>query len=106
MPTSGDARRGDQTFYTLEREWVLQAEGRVVSKLTPNSSEILDILDVRVPAAADPASASADDAILGRALANFEPQRFLDVGARSPHLVVGSTAPTRVAVSQSFEFDP
>jgi hypothetical protein len=105
MHTIGDVRHVDQRFYSLERERVLKAEGRVVSKITPNSSEILDILDVRVPAAPDPASASEDDAILGRALAGLEPRRFLDVGSRTPHLVVGSTAQTRVAVSQTFEFD-
>jgi Glycosyltransferase 61 len=106
MHTIGDARQVDQSFYSLEREWVLRAQGRVVSKLTPNSSEILDILDVRVPAAADPATVPPDEAILEQALANFEPRSFLDVGARSPHLVVGSTAAIRVAVSQSFDFDP
>ena len=106
MHTIGDARQVDQSFYSLEREWVLRAQGRVVSKLTPNSSEILDILNVVVPAAPDPATAPPDDAILERVLATFEPRSFLDVGARSPHLIVGSTAPTRVAVSQSFEFDP
>ena len=49
MHTIGDARRVDQTFHSLERERVLRAQGRVVSKLTPNSSEILDILDVPRP---------------------------------------------------------
>jgi len=106
MHTIGDARQVDQTFYSLEREWVLQAQGRVVSKLTPNSSEILDILGVRVPAAPDSTAASPEDRVLERAVAGFEPRSFLDVGARSPHLVVGSSAPTRVAVSQTFEFDP
>ena len=106
MHTIGDARQVDQSFHSLEREWVLRAQGRVVSKLTPNSSEILDLLDVGVPPAPDPATASADEALLGRALAHYQPRSFLDVGARSPHVVVGSTAPTRVAVSQSFEFDP
>lgn len=106
MHTIGDVRQVDQSFHSLEQEWVLRAEGRVVSKLTPSSSEILDILDIGVPAAPDPTTASADEAVLGRALANYQPRSFLDVGARTPHLVVGSTAPTRVAVSQSFEFDP
>ena len=104
--TIGDARRVDQSFYSLERQRLLRAQGRVVSKISPNSSEILDILDVPVPTARDAATASADDAILERVLANFEPQRFLDVGASSPQLVVGSTAPTRVAVSPRFDFDP
>jgi hypothetical protein len=106
MHTIGHARQVDQSFHSLEREWVLRSQGRVVSKLTPSSSEVLDLLDVPVPAAPDPATAPRDAAILQRVLAQVEPQRFLDVGARSPHVVVGSTAPTRVAVSQSFEFDP
>ena len=104
--TIGDTRRVDHSFYSLERERLLMARGRVVSKISPNSSEILDILDVPVPSAPDAATASADDAILGRVLANLEPRRFLDVGAFSPHLVLGSNAPTRIAVSTRFDFDP
>ncbi|MCE3275118.1 MAG: glycosyltransferase family 61 protein [Propionibacteriaceae bacterium] len=106
MHTIGDARQVDQSFYSLERQLLLRAQGRVVSKISPNSSEILDILDVPVPTARDAAEASANDTVLERVLANFEPRRFLDVGASSPHLVVGSTAPTRVAVSSRFDFDP
>ena len=104
--TIGDARRVNDSFYSLERQRLLMARGRVVSKISPNSSEILDILDVPVPSAPDASTASAADAILGRLLANLEPRRFLDVGASSPHLVLGSTAPTRVAVSTRFDFDP
>jgi hypothetical protein len=104
--TVGDARRVDYSFHSLERQRLLMAQGRVVSKMSPNSSEILDILDVPVPTAPDAATASVEDALLGRVLATFEPRRFLDVGASSPHLVVGSTAPTRVAVSPRFDFDP
>jgi capsular polysaccharide biosynthesis protein len=104
--TIGDARQIDQSFYSLGRQRLLTARGRVVSKISPSSSEILDILDVLVPNAPDTATASAADAILGRVLANLEPRRFLDVGASSPHLVVGSTAQTRVAVSPRFDFDP
>jgi hypothetical protein len=106
MHTIGDARQVDQSFYSLERQLLLRAQGRVVSKISPNSSEILDILDVPVPTARDAAEASANDTVLERVLANFEPRRFLDVGASSPHLVVGSTAQTRVAVSPRFDFDP
>ena len=106
MHTIGDARQVDQSFYSLERQRLLRAQGRVVSKISPNSSEILDILDVPVPTARDAAEASANDTVLERVLANFEPRRFLDVGASSPHLVVGSTAPTCVAVSPRFDFDP
>jgi Glycosyltransferase 61 len=104
--TIGDARGIDQSFYSLKREQVLRAEGRVVTKISPNSSEILDILEVPVPAARESATPSAAEAILERILANFEPQRFLDVGAIGPHLVAGSTTPTRVAVSPRFDFDP
>ncbi len=106
MHTVGDARGIDQSFYSLQGQRVLKARGRVVSKISPNSSEILDILDVPVPTARDAAPPSADDAILARVLANLEPRRFLDLGASSPHLAVGSTAPTRVAVSPRFDFDP
>jgi hypothetical protein len=106
MHTIGDARQVDQSFHTLERALVLKAEGRVVSKVSPNASELLDILDVAVPTASDAATASAGEVILERVLANLDPWRFLDVGASSPHLVVGSTAPTRVAVSRRFDYDP
>lgn len=106
LQTIGNARHVDQTFYTLERELVLSAEGRVVSKLNPNSSEILDILRVPVPPAPDTATRSAGNVILERVIADFEPQSFLDVGAFAPWLVVGSTAPTRVAVCPRFGFDP
>jgi hypothetical protein len=104
--TIGDTRGIDQSFYGLKREQVLRAEGRVVTKISPNASEILDILDVPLPTARDAATASAGDAILERVLANLEPQRFLDVSATGPHLVLGSTAPARVAVSPRFDFDP
>ena len=102
LHTIGDARQVNQSFHTLERERVLRATGRVVLKLNPNSSEILDTLKVPVPAA----TPSGGDPILERALAYFEPRSFLDVGSSTPHLVVGSTAPTRVAVSPHFAFDP
>lgn len=106
MHTIGNARQLDQRFYSLKRETVLRAEGRVVSKITPNASEILDILDVPVPSVRDAGPASAVDRRLARVLADLAPRCFLDVGAASPHLVVESTAPTRVAVSPRFEFDP
>ena len=57
MHTIGDARQVDQSFHSLEPGAGPEAEGRVVSKLTPSSSEVLDILDVPVPAAPDPATA-------------------------------------------------
>jgi hypothetical protein len=104
--TIGNARQVDHSFYSLRQQRLLRAQGRVVSKISPNSSEILDILKVPVPAARDAAIASVDDAILARVVANFEPRSFLDVGASRPHLVVGSTASLRVAVSPRFDFDP
>jgi len=106
LHTIGAARRVDQTFHTLEQERVLSAEGRVVFKLNPNSSEILDVLGVPVPAAVDGAAASDGDATLERVLTHVAPRSFLDVGAATPHLVVGAPAPTRVAVSPRFDFDP
>jgi len=106
LHTIGDARQVDQSFHSLEREWVLRSEGRVVSKLTPSSAEVLDVLGVPVAGAANAATAAADDAELQQVLADFAPESFLDVGARTPGLVLASAAPTRVAVSRSFEFDP
>ncbi len=104
MRTVGDARHLDQSFYSLERQLVLRAEGRFVSKVTPNSSEILDILGVPVATAGPTAPVS--DVILEQTLASLDPGRFLDVGAATPSLVVGSTAPVRVVVSPWFDFDP
>lgn len=104
MHTIGDARGINQSFYSLQRELVLRAEGRSVSKISPNSAEVLNILDVPVPPARDAAPAPASE-VLDRVLASLEPQRFLDVGDSAPHLVVGSSAPTRVAVSPRFDFD-
>ena len=106
MHSIGDVRHVNQSFHTLKRERVLQARGRVVYKINPNASEILDVLGVPVPAAREVAPAAGDDAILQQVVRRAEPQSFLDVGALTPHLVVGSTAPTRVAVSPRFEFDP
>ena len=105
MHTVGDARGVDQTFSSVEHQVVLRAEGRFVSKMTPNSSEVLDQLGVPVPTAPDGATSSAD-AVLARALAGLAPQRFLDVGAARADLVTGCTAPVRVAVSRRFAFDP
>ena len=106
MHTVGDARRVDQSFYSLERERVMRAEGRVVSKVTPNSSEILDILDVPVPAAArDPHGDRATRSSNGSS-PTWSRGACWTWAPPAPHLVVGSTAPTRVAVSPRFDFDP
>ena len=106
LQTIGEARRLEQTFHTLSREHVIEAEGRVVSKLNPNSSEILDILGVPVPPAPAPATGTGGCEILRQFIAELEPRSLLDVGSAVPHLVVGSSAPTRVAVSRRFTFDP
>ncbi len=105
LHTIGKMRQVDQTFYSLGNERVLKAEGRVVSKLTPNSSEVLDRLGVRAPPAPDPARSDRTP-ILDRVIADLEPRSFLEVGAVAPFLIVGSTTPNRVAVSPRFDFDP
>jgi hypothetical protein len=106
MHTIGDARGVNQTFHTLERERALRVKGRFVTKVNPNSSEILDLLDVPVPPAPASAPVTAADAILGQVIRRLGSRSVLDVGAPGPSLVVGSTAATRVAVSRSFDFDP
>lgn len=105
LHTIGDARGVNQSFYSVHRQLVLKAEGRFVSKINPNASEILDILKVPVPAARAGAVTSAAEN-LRQTLADYQPRHFLDVGAASPDLVISSTAPTRVAVSPRFDFDP
>ena len=52
--TIGDARRVAQSFYSLERQRLLTTHGVAVSKISPNSSEILD---GPVPTARDAATA-------------------------------------------------
>lgn len=105
LQTIGQARAVNQHFHTLDHELILRAKGRAVSKVSPNSSEILDILGVDIPPAADLAGTTSQ-AALERVLARFEPKRFLDVGTRDPRLILNSTATTRVAVSAEFGFDP
>lgn len=106
LHTIGNARRVNQTFYSLQRPLVLRAEGRFVSKISPSSAEVLDILNVPVAPNGDAAGAGSIDAIVQQALASLEPRRFLDVGASSPHLLVGCPAGVKVAVSERFDFDP
>ena len=53
LVTIGDARGIHQTFHTLKRQQFVKAEGRVVTKVTPRSSETLDILEVPVKPAPD-----------------------------------------------------
>lgn len=105
MHTVGDALGLDQTFHTLEQERVLSAEGREVSKISPGSSEVLDLLGVPVPAPGGAAPA-AEDVLLARVLTALAPERLLVVGDRAPDLVAGATAEVRVAVSPRFDYDP
>ncbi|SDC66256.1 glycosyltransferase 61 family protein [Nocardioides lianchengensis] len=105
MHTVGDARGVDQTFHTLEHERVLRAEGRVVSKLNPSSSEILDLLQVSVPPARATRPSRADEAAL-QALERLGPNSLLDTGSASPTVVLGSSAAVRVTVNPHFDDDP
>jgi hypothetical protein len=106
LHTVGDARGINQSFHTLRTERVLSAEGRVVSKVTPNSSEVLDLLDVPVAAPRATGTAQPDETAVRRAVEILAPQRLLVVGAADPTLVLASTAAKRVAVSTRFDFDP
>lgn len=104
LRTIGEARGVDQTFHTPQQERVLKADGRVVSKLNPNSAEILDILGVPVPPAPVRVPSRTEE-VLDEIVARYAPQRLLVVGASDPHLVLASTAATRVAVSPRFDVD-
>jgi hypothetical protein len=105
MRTVGDARGLDQTFYSLERQRVVRADGRFVAKVTPNASEILDLLDVPVPVVPE-VGATAAEVVLARTIAELAPRRFLEVGSTRPRLALGSGAESRVAVSPRFDVDP
>ncbi len=104
MTTIGDARGIDQTFHTLETERVVRAKGRVVTKINPNSSEILDVLGEAVPTS--DGEAPVVDEVLHQAVGALAPDRFLEVGSADAGLLLGSSATTRVAVSQRFGVDP
>lgn len=103
--TVGEVRQVNQFFYTLRNERILKAEGRVVTKINPNSAEILDVLGVPVPTAPPAAPPSPEEALLDRVIDELAPRSFLDVGAESPRLVRHSDAASRVAVSTRFDFD-
>jgi hypothetical protein len=105
LRTIGDARQVRQTFHTVDHQVVLRAEGRAVSKISPNSAAVLDLLRVPVPA---PPSGAPDwaDHVVGEVLARLEPQRLLDVDSASLRLLLGSAAPARVAVSARLDVDP
>lgn len=103
MHTIGDARHVDQTFSSLEREVVLEATGRAVSKISPSSAEVLDVLGVPLQGTAVPEWA---DPVVSQVLDELGPRRLLDVGASSAEPVLRSTAPVRVAVSRRLDVDP
>ena len=105
MHTVGDARHLRQTFHDLDAARVLEAKGRVVTKISPSSAEVLDILGVGVPDVR-PQAADWADAVVGRVLVDLAPVRLLDVGASSAVPVASSTAPVRVAVSDRLRQDP
>ena len=104
--TIGDARHVTQSFHSLERERVLEAKGRVVSKLNPNSSEILDTLGVAVPPEPDGSTRSAANRVLDQVVEGLRPDRLLEIGAAAPFVIAASTAATRVSVCPRFGFDP
>ena len=106
MRTIGKVRGVNQKFTTLTNELVLSAEGRAVSKLSTASAEVLTALRIPTPKAPATPPAPPGEAIVARAIAELAPERYLDVGAASPYLVLGCAAPVRVAVSQNFDFDP
>jgi hypothetical protein len=103
MRTIGEARAVNQRFHTLANERVIHAEGRVVSKLNPNSSEILDVLEVPVP---PPPSPDPREEVIREAVERLGPRRLLDVGSSAPTLVASTVTRRRVLVSRRFDFDP
>jgi Glycosyltransferase 61 len=106
MHTIGRVRGIEQSFHSLDADRVIRATGRVVSKISPNSSQILDVLNVPVPHAADMASATVSDPAVQDTLSDLAAERFLEVGASGAAPVLSSTAAIRVAVSRRFDFDP
>lgn len=105
MHTVGDARQLRQSFHTLEREVVVEARGRVVSKVSASSAETLDVLGVAVSPAGPRGGDWADPAV-ARVLTGLAPGRLLDVGATSGAPVRAAPAAVRVAVSQQLREDP
>lgn len=108
LQTIGDARGVNQQFHSLRNERVLSAAGRAVTKVSPNSAEVLDRLGVPVPArpSAPAAKPTRTEAALAIVLGRLGPGRLLDVGTTKVELLLGSSAEARVAVSPSFGFDP
>lgn len=103
--TIGEVRQVNQTFYTLANERTLKAQGREVTKVNPNSAEILDVLGVPVPPAPPETPATPEEARLERIIGELAPRSLLDVGATSPRLVLHTEIQKRVAVSTRFDFD-
>lgn len=105
LRTIGEVRQVNQFFYTLQKERILQAEGRVVSKVNPNSAEILDVLGIPVPEPRPEPAPSSEEALFERVIDELAPRSLLDVGSKNPRLVRHSRARGRVAVSTRFDFD-
>jgi hypothetical protein len=98
-------RQVNQKFYTLHGQQILKADGRVVSKVNPNSAEILDVIGVPVPEAPPEAPPSPEEALIEQVIGELAPRSLLEVGARSARVVRHSAARRRVAVSTRFDFD-
>jgi hypothetical protein len=106
MTTIGEARHIDQTFHTLRGEQVVAAQGRTVTKLSPNASEALDVLGVPVPPDPPPTEPPAVTDALCRVVADVPHDRLLVIGDPGVGLVLASTASRRIAVSPRFDGDP
>ncbi len=106
LHTVGAARGVDQTFHTLRQPVLLRAQGREVSKLSPSSAEVLDVLDVALPDPGSSARGADVDRVLAETIAALAPARLIQVGGRSAALVLTSEATSRVVVSTALDADP
>lgn len=106
MHTVGDVRGVDQTFHTLSNEVVINASGRYVTKISANSAEVLDALDVPVAPdesdATDEGLAEVVTAIAERTAA----VSYLEVGITKRSALPHTDVPRRTAVSAQLPFDP
>lgn len=107
MSTVGEARDVDQTFVSPLGERYVKVEGRVVSKLNPSSSEILDLFEVPVtPAGSATAPADLDAPLLKRVASALAPPRALEVGVRVPSTALADVEGMHVLVSPRLDVDP